>query len=138
MPTLDSLELEKGRRPAGSPSCRELTESVLSDLTAAQLAGFRELLTSGSIGKRRAFLNAWVRRIEVHGTDLKIVYSFPWFPDGQAAAGEPQGGDVVSLALERDDRKARTTQAEPGMHQVLPMVSNGSPSRAISLRLLGP
>ncbi len=28
------LRLFRGESPAGSPSCRELTESVLSDLTA--------------------------------------------------------------------------------------------------------
>ena len=98
----------------------------------AHVTGLRRLLAAGSIGKRRAFLTAWVRRIEVHGTDLRIVYSFPWFPEGGEAANEPMGGGgggVVALDAQREKRgrSPRTPKAEPGVTQVLPMVVNGSP-----------
>ena len=97
----------------------------------AQVAGLRALLASGSVGKRRAFLTAWVRRIEVHGTDLRIVYSFPWFPEGDEAANEPMsggGGGVtpIEAAGGRRGRSPRTTQAEPSECRVLPMIVNGS------------
>jgi DNA invertase Pin-like site-specific DNA recombinase len=98
----------------------------------AHVAGLRALLASGSVGKRRAFLTAWVRRIEVHGTDLKIVYSFPWLPEGGEAANDPMEPGVVSIECGRRKGKGgpRTTQAEPSECRVLPMVVNGSPVRA--------
>jgi site-specific DNA recombinase len=115
-------------RPGGVPVLQVGEAQV-----QAQVAGLRALLASGSVGKRRAFLTAWVRRIEVHGTDLKIVYSFPWFPEGGEAANEPMsggGGGVTPLeaAGGRRGRSARTTQAEPSECRVLPMIVNGSPT----------
>jgi DNA invertase Pin-like site-specific DNA recombinase len=112
-------------RPDGVPVLRVGEAEV-----EAHVAGLRSLLASGSVGKRRAFLTAWVRRIEVHGTDLKIVYTFPWFPEGGEAANEPMDG-VVRLDTEhgKRGRSPRTTQAEPSECRVLPMVSNGSPVR---------
>ena len=78
----------------------------------------------------------WMRRIEVHGTDLRIVYSFPWFPEGDEAANEPMsggGGGVTPLdaAGGRRGRSPRTTQAEPSECRVLPMIVNGSPEQVI-------
>ncbi len=95
----------------------------------AQVAGLRALLASGSVGKRRAFLTAWIRRIEVHGTDLKIVYTFPWFPEGSPAANDVMEPGVVSIERGRRGKGGpRTTQAEPSGCRVLPMVVNGSAS----------
>jgi hypothetical protein len=61
-----------------------------------------------------------VRRIEVHGTDLRIVYTFPWFPEGGEAANEPMDGSdggVVTLAAEREKRgrSPRTTKQNLGV-----------------------
>ena len=131
---VDTLLAARARllaRPGGVPVLQVGEAQV-----EAHVAGLRALLASGSIGKRRAFLTAWVRRIEVHGTDLRIVYSFPWFPEGGEAANEPMGGgggEVIPLDAERKKRgqSPRTTQAEPGINQVLPMVSNGSPVQSL-------
>ncbi len=110
-------------RPGGVPVL-QLGEAEVE----AQVVGLRGLLASGSVGKRRAFLTAWVKRIEVHGTDLKIVYTFPWFPEGgEAANGAPGGSSSGGGGGVSDGRGPRTTQAEPSECRVLPMVVNGSP-----------
>ena len=67
-------------RPGGVPTLRVTRAQV-----EAVFARLRALLMSGSVGKRRAVLSAWVKRIEVDGTELKIGCTFPWCPDGNAS-----------------------------------------------------
>ncbi len=127
----DELRAARARlmaQPDGVP-----TLTVTQADVKAHVADLRALLMSGSVGKRRAFLTSWIQRIEVHGTDLKIIYTFPWLPGGQPAANEAHGIGVVSIERGRSEKKgragARTPKTEPSECRVLPMVSNGSPGR---------
>ncbi len=125
---VSELQAARGRllsRPDGVPRLQADPATV-----AAQVEGLRSLLAKGTVGQRRAFLRAWVKKIEVHGRELRIVYSFPWLPEGEPVAANEEPGGVVLLDEERAARGARTPKAEPSECRVLPLVVNGSAWRS--------
>ena len=96
----------------------------------AYVEGMRDLLARGNVDQRRAFLRAWIRRIDVDGDRLTIHYTFPHIPgtpgDNSAGDGRDPGSNGNNGG---GNGKARTTKAEPRWSPtVLPMVNVGSPN----------
>ena len=97
-----------------------------AETIAAYVEGMRDLLARGSLDQRRAFLRAWIKRIDVDGPKLTIHYTFPHMPGGPGGdllgtggdegAGGPGSGGAWS---------ARATRASAG---VLSLVKNGEPA----------
>ena len=93
-----------------------IDESIIT----AYLAGLHDLLERGSVAERRAFLRGWIRRIEVRGRELTIVYAFPRWPGDRGPAGSGGRGG--------DGRKGpRSGGTVPGGGAVLSMDKCGSP-----------
>ncbi len=102
---------------------------VDEEAIAAYVSGMRDLLDRGSVDQRRAFLHAWIKRIDVDGDRLTIRYTFPHIPgvpDDDGPSDGPGGGGGGGHRRHRDPR---TTKAEPRSPKVLPMVKVGSPVR---------
>ena len=100
--------------------------SVEESTIANYVEGLRDLLDRGTVAERRAFLRAWIKRIEARGKELTVVYSFPRWPGTDGGSGKGSGGKGGGGA----NGGPRTKKAEPRSPEVLPMDKNGSPIRA--------
>jgi len=97
--------------------------SVDESTIAVYVEGLRDLLDRGTVAERRAFLRAWIKRIEARGKELTVVYSFPQWPgtDGGGSGSKGNGGA---------NGGPRTKKAEPRSPEVLRMGKFGSPRHA--------
>jgi hypothetical protein len=76
----------------------------------AHVIEMRRLLDHGSVAARRAFLRAWVKRIEVRERTLSIEYTFPAWP--------PNGIDLTTAGGEVDVGKAPRARVDAGKRRV--------------------
>jgi len=122
----DDLEAREASLRAQAEGPRALL--VGEDNIVAYVEGMRDLLARGNVDQRRAFLRAWIRRIDADGDRLTIHYTFPHIPgtpgDNSAGDGRNPGSNGSSGG---GNGRARTKKAEPRWSPtVLPMVNVGS------------
>ncbi len=88
----------------------------------AHVLEMRRLLDHGSVAARRAFLRAWIKRIEVRERTLTIEYTFPaWPPSGGGEELSTRAGDVeVGKAPRKGagNAKGRSVNAPSGLSSV--------------------
>ena len=88
--------------------------------------GMRDLLARGNLDQRRAFLRAWIKRIDVDGPKLTIHYTFPHMPGGPGSDVPGPGGGTGNAG--GGTAKQRRPPVSGGPASVLSMVSNGDPN----------
>ncbi len=119
----------------------EAPPPVLVDETTIELYvhALHRLLERGSLDARKAFLRAWIQRIEARGYQLTIRYTLPPLPTGGAHGLEdvaeaqvlPMAAGAEGACLQElpDGIEApEVRKAERCSGQVLPFVRNGSPT----------
>jgi len=130
----DELEAREASLRAQAEGPRSLL--VGEDTIVAYVEGMRDLLARGNVDQRRAFLRAWIRRIDADGDRLTIHYTFPHIPgtpgDNPAGDGRNPGSGGRNPGSGGNsgggNGRARTKKAEPRWSPtVLPMVNVGSP-----------
>ena len=121
------------------------------DKIRQHVAEMRRLLDHGSVAARRAFLRAWIKRIDVKERTLSIEYVFP--------AGSHGGGDLTTIGGDAEVGQAprkkgggtaggkggavnapsspSTGRTGPGVGSVLSTGQDGSPSRTLGTHRAG-
>ena len=91
----------------------------------AYVDGMRDLLARGSLDQRRAFLRAWIRRIDVDAPDLAIHYTFPHMPGGPGGDLLGDGGSGQGAG---EAGPTRVPAASGAPAPVLPLFQGGDPN----------
>jgi len=119
----DELSVKRVALQQQSSAPRSL--GVDSQTVAVYVDGMRDLLARGSLDQRRAFLRAWIKRIDVDAPKLTIHYTFPRMPGGPGNGFFGAGGSSGGVG-EADRTRVPSMSGAPA--PVLPLFQNGDPN----------